>query len=572
MRYLLYVTHTAIYAIAAIMAFMICCSTDCLASQSDAFGKIDYDRFMRENHGREIKNMIDDARDRRQRERYDSAAAYYSIVSSLYSESLPEADIRRCAIAYVNLGYILQAWHMNSTEAYSCLMNAREIASRHGFKDVETSITSNLGQIYLDYNDFPKAAEYLRKTVMEIIDQKADIYYGIALTDFVMAALFDEGRLLDVETTGRLKSYRPSPDAPLYKFSAMLADVADRYSHGDMEGALEILGRPDMVPDVDTDAERYEIMRSLILGKLLILSGRNGEAVEALENVAGICSKKGYLNLLEKCYTLLMDAAGRAGDRKAGEGYRLRVLELRDSLFNASAYGTVKDLESAGAMAKMSEKVRDAVTRATRQRQITLVSLAAVVVLLALFIWLYISNRKIKNAYAEIFRKNMELSRHYIADTGADVGKDAGPGVSRESSAAAGEEVSHGTDECRGLLSRVMEVMASSAAIYDPDFSIETLADLLGSRPKAVSHAINSVSGKNFNTLLGEYRIRKACVLLADATGMKTMTMESVAEAVGYRSRTYFSRIFKEVTGLTPTQFSREARAAHDSQRLAPDP
>lgn len=562
MRYFFRIIHTAIYVIAAVLALSAGVAADSFASRREAFGKIDYDRFLKENHGREIKHMIDDARDSRRREHYDSAAAYYSIISSLYSESLPEADIRRCAIAYVNLGYILQAWHMNSTEAYSCLMKGQDIAVRHGFKDVETSVTSNLGQIYFDYNDFPKAAEYLKKTVLEVTDQKADLYYGIALTDFVMAALFDDGRLLDRETASALKSYRPAKGSPLYKFSGMLAEAADGYARGDTDAARDILTDKDMIPDIETDRDRYEILHSLILGKMLMLSGRYADAVKTLTEVNGLCSKKGYLNLLEKCNTLLMECAEHTGDRQAAERYRLRVLELRDSLFNVSAYGTVKDLETAGALARMSEKVKNSTARAARQRQITAISLMAVIILLALFIWLYISHHKIKNAYAEIFRKNMELSRHVLGKSG----KDDNPDSSSTATPPTEDRVADvSAEESRLLLGRITELMASSQAIYDPDFSIDALAELLDSRPKAVSHAINSLSGKNFNTFLGEYRIRKACVLLADATRMKTMTMESVAEAVGYRSRTYFSRIFKSVTGLTPTQFSREARAANDS-------
>lgn len=521
-----------------------------------SFGKIDYDRFLNENRGRSIRSIHEDARRTRHAERYDSAAAYYSLITSRYTESLPAEDIRRCAIAYVNLGYIMQAWNMNTAEAYSWLQRGEEIARRHGLKDILTSITSNQGQIYFDYNNFRTAAEYLKRTLTEVMAQKTDIYFGIALADFMLAALFDDGRLIDADIAGAADSYRLNPDARLRNYSKMLSTAMVKYAAKDLDGAISVLRDQEVLPDIDTDRERYVIIHALILGNVLFDAGRFREAEQTVGDVTSLCAKMGYYNLLEKCYSLMMECAAKSGDDGGRENYRMRALELRDSLFSASSYGAVKDMESAGALTRMSEKVKFETEKSARQRKITIASLCISLLLLALIAWLVISHHKIRNAYAEIFRKNMEITEHYLpaCAKGAPTPE---PDPSDKT-----QDAGNPTEEDSALLKQVSDFMASSEQIYDPDFSIETLATLIGSRPKAVSHAINSVTGKNFNTMLGEYRIRKACVLLADAVKMKTLTMESVASSVGYRSRTYFSKVFKSVTGLTPTQFSSEARSA----------
>lgn len=519
-------------------------------AESHSFGKIDYDHFLRENHGRSIESLHKDARRTRRAERYDSAAAYYSIIASRYSESLSDEDIRRCAIAYVNLGYIMQAWNMNTAEAYSWLQKGEEIARRHNLQDILTSITSNQGQIYFDYNNFPKAAEYLKKTLNEVIDQKTDVYFGIALADFMLAALFDDGRLIDREIAHTVNNYPLKPDARLYRYSRMLAKSMVKYAERDLDGAISILSDTDMQPDIDIDHERYRIIHALILGNVLFDAGRYAEAEKTAESVTALCASMGYYNLLEKCYSLMMDCAAKSGDQIRTDKYRMRALELRDSLFNASSYGAVKDLESAGALTRMTEMVKAETEESARQRKITFASLCLTVLLLALFLWLYVSHHKIKSAYAEIFKKNMEITGHHLPQSAQPAALPA----------PATPEPDEQSEEANALLQKVRDFMASSQQIYDPEFSIETLAALINSKPKAVSHAINSGTGKNFNTFLSEYRIRKACILLADAERMKTITMESVAESVGYRSRTYFSKVFKSVTGLTPTQFSNEAR------------
>lgn len=71
-----------------------------------------------------------------ERERYDSAAAYYSVAASRYSESLSREDKKRCAVANINLGYVWLSWRMNAPEAYPLLMRARRIARNEGFDDI----------------------------------------------------------------------------------------------------------------------------------------------------------------------------------------------------------------------------------------------------------------------------------------------------------------------------------------------------------------------------------------------------------------------------------------------------
>lgn len=59
--------------------------------------------------------------------------------------------------------------------------------------------------------------------------------------------------------------------------------------------------------------------------------------------------------------------------------------------------------------------------------------------------------------------------------------------------------------------------------------------------------------------------------MLADTEAMRTMTIETVAEKAGYRSRTHFSKVFKTVTGLTPAQFSKQTRMAEGSRNQLTD-
>ena len=60
------------------------------------------------------------------------------------------------------------------------------------------------------------------------------------------------------------------------------------------------------------------------------------------------------------------------------------------------------------------------------------------------------------------------------------------------------------------LLGLINEVLNNVSSISDPDFSLQKLAEAVGSNTKYVSQVINEYYNKNFKTLLNEYRLREA--------------------------------------------------------------
>lgn len=98
--------------------------------------------------------------------------------------------------------------------------------------------------------------------------------------------------------------------------------------------------------------------------------------------------------------------------------------------------------------------------------------------------------------------------------------------------------------------------METSDEIYSNNFTAERFAELLGYKMRQISSAISEMTGKNFNTILGEYRVREACRRICDPS-YEQFTFAAIAEQLGFRSRTNFITVFKRVTGLTPTEFVR---------------
>ena len=107
------------------------------------------------------------------------------------------------------------------------------------------------------------------------------------------------------------------------------------------------------------------------------------------------------------------------------------------------------------------------------------------------------------------------------------------------------------------LLQQIIDVMKKHENIANSDFNLNMLAEMTQSNTKYVSLVINETYGKNFKTLLNEYRCREASRLLLDKEKYGNYTMQAIYEAVGYTNATSFIRAFKAMYGMTPSTYQK---------------
>lgn len=98
----------------------------------------------------------------------------------------------------------------------------------------------------------------------------------------------------------------------------------------------------------------------------------------------------------------------------------------------------------------------------------------------------------------------------------------------------------------------VAKAMAFIEESYGRQIGLESAADHVGLTPGRLSRLFVEETGKGFSDYLIDYRIEKAREMLLSPGA----TIKSVSLACGYPDPNYFSRLFKKVTGLTPSSFS----------------
>ncbi|MDO5422928.1 MAG: AraC family transcriptional regulator [Eubacteriales bacterium] len=89
---------------------------------------------------------------------------------------------------------------------------------------------------------------------------------------------------------------------------------------------------------------------------------------------------------------------------------------------------------------------------------------------------------------------------------------------------------------------------------YCEDLSIQDLSDLCCINPNYASQLFKQETGCTFSSYLTDLRIQRAVHLLTTTD----MAVFLIASHVGYRDYFYFAKVFKKITGSTPTAYRKE--------------
>lgn len=97
---------------------------------------------------------------------------------------------------------------------------------------------------------------------------------------------------------------------------------------------------------------------------------------------------------------------------------------------------------------------------------------------------------------------------------------------------------------------------------YTEDISIQMLADLTCITPNYASQLFKEESGSTFSSYLTNLRIYCASKLLLHTD----MQIFMIANQVGYKDYFYFAKVFKRVTGYTPTAYRSSFQESSDPE------
>lgn len=524
-----------------------------------------------------------------------TALLWYRTALKRPTDNFTAGEWESLARIYSNMGHIYYYEYSNAQQALVSLMKSAGICESHGRNNEGFALTDiyyTFADIYTSYNDLSKASYYLKKG-FDVSLRKDILKIGYSFANLAWISILNDS-VPSIRKERELFRRAEVPDTSvLVRYCRQILGAMDHIDNNDYAEAsrladIALTDRTFATPDnPDITILRYHVIALLISSHLhLKISDIPGTATR-LSEAETIITSNGLFDLYDFLYKEKAAYLRLTGNTSSARDCEFHAMKVRDSLYNSQKYGLLRNIEEEWKVSEMENRLKQneaerqiLIIKQNKQQSIMLTLVVSAVAILLLLLWIFRKNRMLRDTNASLFHKNIEL---------ADALSSSSPVFARTAPAAHNDSPDSDSEDCRmtptndtdgrtepykkkknctdeadTTFERIRQIMSENREIYNPDFTIETLSHISGIHSRRISQAINSFTGKSFSTFVGEYRIAEACRQLT-APGIRP-TIAAVAENVGYKSRTHFSTVFKAVTGMTTTEFIRQANRSLENR------
>ncbi len=568
------------FFISALIVFFI--SVGCRAAANDVS-----DEFQRLRN-LDNKTLLDRGYKYIEEAKYDSAMVYYSmVVNRYYSNSYKKSDIPDMIKGMQNLGIIYMSFSFDYKKAYEYLLEAKELAEKNGCTEKLPNIYNCLANILQlskgdsESADMEGVTDMLRKAFYSAAKQKDYGVMSISLNNLITLCFGQDDQLYDIsKELSEFRKICKNVKSNDVKLSLLMCRAYNEAQKGNVENAVKLL-RSVAAGTADSPlAYRGILSCQGMITTIYVTHKRYREAIESDKEALRIAESNKSTDYIVSLSHDLSSLYKEIGDTVMANRYELKYLRSNNVLMSTGHLSSVKNVKFMRELNKANEQVRELSEKRRLQNIMFLCALAVIVVIGGLLYRIYRANRKIRSNnrhlytnYVEMLAKEeqarlqRETNEQRIREleqqlresespkkpVAADTDTDGMPQKAKYQNSRLTEE------DTKALYSAILKVMENSDEIYKLGFNVDGLSKLVHSHPRYVSQAINQEYGSNFNSLLNEYRIKEACRRLGGNPDYANMTIEGIAESVGFKSRTSFGTLFKSVTGLSPSAYQKIA-------------
>lgn len=456
---------------------------------------------------------------------HDSAIAYYQAAAGRYDEGMDTDEKKMCVDAMCNAGAMAFVDRHDYIGAYAMLVKALGVAENNSFDYIKPYIYLNLAGVHTVFGD-STMSDGLRRKAFRIGKRLKDAYiYKIAFVELVYTAAAS-GNFATIRN--ELADFGHSwQDIGIsrHNYTMFIYLGISAYSKGRFAEALRHYDQADGCVCDLLEADLYHLLIDMLVARVYNAQGKYAEALARLKPNIG---KKIYQHGLDYAYRALSELYAKAGEANLAREYKVKSLLMKDTTLDYDGYMRLRDVEQRYLPVDANSRatVFGGLGFAGRTAAIMAVVIVAMAVIVAV-------RRK----------RQQRMSGHTAVRAGAR--NNVGNGYSVPDEKA--QETAH----------EIRKFMETSLEIYSQDFSLEKLAQRLGVHTRTVSRVINDVFGVNFSTLLSQYRVKKACRMLS-SNDYSNVTIQTIANDVGFKSRTNFASVFKKQTGLSPNEYQKK--------------
>lgn len=497
----------------------------------------------------------------------DSAMVCYSVISNRYKENLPAHEKDMCALAMGNMGYIYLFIYNDHNRAYNQLLTAREVSQEVGSLSVAApSICLNLGCLYSSQQMYNQAMNLYR----ESLNHGAELKNWRAVMLAFLDIAGDVSEQLQPEDINFFRSLNIPDTIPMIDYVLQYCNGLDSMAAGGYTGAIqEFQDNFSLIDDNSYDANRLRCMTNISIAYCYEKLQQFKSAIDYMEQAWDIAHANDMKDMEVDILRNISKLYGLSGNAQLCKDYHLRHLIAKDSLYNYQEMATIKDSHFVYQLERVNNQILEINNHRERQALwllLAVIVIIAIIIILAVFVW---KNRQLNERISLLYDKNMELIASSVTAPATTVSAATLITPAESETPVAGDDnmpndekyhKSHLSEtEIDQLLERIIQVVENSDIIFADDFCIDRLAIEVDSKSKYVSQVINQKLSTNFSSYISSLRVKEACRRLSDLEHYGNYTIEAIYTGLGFKSRTSFVSAFRRVTGLTPSEFQREA-------------
>lgn len=500
----------------------------------------------------------------------DSAIIASSILISRYSENMSRKEKDLCGWALVARGNVMYHTYRDFKKSCADFHTALKIIDDDTDPMLAPNIYNNLASVYTTYGE-QISSEVLTNEARKYWIKAYDISKKATGRDLCMIILINLSlnwpQLTPQQTDSVISIWDNTvitEHSVLSRFAEQRIEALKAIRDGNPTLALHHF-RKQLEQHVEIDhKEMVEILALSDIASTFRLLGQPDSALKYAKAADMTARQTNAIDGEVGTKRLIAQIYGDLGQSAKVDSMMNSYYVKKDSLLTQYALDGVSDTFFTEKISAFESELYE--HKHARRRQ-NIIIMSAVIILVIVVSFTLVLSRKnrtldrrnkalylqIKNTLEleEANRKETELLRSQLQQAA-----EAPP----ETKQYEKYSTSHLSDSDKAsVLTKIKEVLTDTEAVCADDFSLTKLASLTGEKSNYLSMVINEYMGGNFNAVINTYRIREACRRF-DEPEFQNLTIEAISRSVGFKSRTTFVNAFKKETGMTPSEYQRQAR------------
>lgn len=444
------------------------------------------------------------------------------------------------------LGYLGQLYNRSHyyEPVLDYLFKALAIAEKEGYIEGQAMALNAMSVLYAEgFEDYELAIDYSQR-VLALTKQMDNHYATMILTDnlatyYTKLRDWEKSLPLHLEAIRLAESLNRTPYlGDFYK------NIGNNYlAQQNTEKAIEYAQKAISV-QAESRNEYLPAYAYHLWGKGLQQKKQWAASISYFEKAIDLAKQSRDFRFISE---LLNDyAISATQNQQAGKAniYFKEAIAYKDSLYQAfklkqvvelETRHRIQDVEKEKALLQQEKKLQEEIIHG-QQRQLWLLGGLGLLAIISSLIFFF-QKKQLRDSYQKLFQKNRDL-------------------VAIEN---ATNTPSKAFSLDQDLKEKIEVALIQNQLYLQADITVHKLAKEIESNTTYVSKTINEGFGKNFSSLIKEYRI-KAALKALESGAYEQYTIESLGNQSGFKSRSAFINAFKKYTGVTPSFYIKQLK------------